>query len=169
MLSDKMQTALNAQINKELYSAYLYTAMSMFFMAEDLAGAASWMRVQTLEELVHAEKFMNYVNERSGRVELESLLKPVKSWETPLAAFRAALEHEQFISASISSLVSLAREENDFMSDNFLQWFVAEQVEEESSVSEVIRMFKLAGEVGGGLLMIDRELGARVFVPPVAV
>lgn len=164
-----MQTALNAQINKELYSAYLYTAMSMFFMAEDLAGAASWMRVQTLEELVHAEKFMNYVNERSGRVELESLLKPVKSWETPLAAFRAALEHEQFISASISSLVSLAREENDFMSDNFLQWFVAEQVEEESSVSEVIRMFKLAGEVGGGLLMIDRELGARVFVPPVAV
>jgi ferritin len=169
MISEKMQAAINGQVNKELFSAYLYMAMAMYFQAENLAGAASWMRVQVLEELVHAEKFMNFVNERGGRVELEALEKPQTAWETPLAAFQAALEHEQFISASINNLVGLARKETDYMSDNFLQWYVAEQVEEESSVSEVIRMFKLAGSVGGGLLMIDKDLGTRVFIPPVAV
>jgi ferritin len=168
MLSEKMQKALNDQINRELFSSYLYMAMSMYFNDEDLTGAAVWMRVQALEELVHAEKFMNYVNERDGRVELEALEKPQVSWGSPQAAFKAALEHEKFISASIGSLVALAREENDYMSDNFLQWYVAEQVEEEASVSEVIRMFSLAGDVGGGLLMIDRELGSRVFTPPAA-
>ncbi|MCK5134066.1 MAG: ferritin [Candidatus Sabulitectum sp.] len=168
MLSEKMQNALNSQIKKEIYSSYLYMAMSMYFEVEDLSGAASWMRIQVLEELTHAEKFMNYVNERGGRVFLEALEKPAFSWETPLDAFSGALEHERFISASINELVSLAREEKDFMSDNFLQWFVAEQVEEEASVSEVIRMFKLAGGAGGGLLMIDRELGSRVFTPPAA-
>lgn len=168
MLSDKMQKAINGQINKELFSSYLYMAMSMFLEQEDLTGAASWMRVQALEELTHAEKLMNYVNERSGLVELEALEKPQVSWETPLDAFRAALEHERFISASINGLVKLAREEDDYMSDNFLQWFVAEQVEEEASVSEVIRMFSIAGKGGGGLLMIDRELGARMFTPPAA-
>lgn len=163
-----MQKALNSQINKEIYSSYLYTAMSMYFEAEDLSGAAYWMKTQALEELTHADKLMNYVNERGGRVILEALEKPAFSWETPLDAFNGALVHERFISASINDLVSLARGEKDFMSDNFFQWFVAEQVEEEASVSEVIRMFKLAGGAGGGLLMIDRELGSRVFTPPVA-
>ncbi|MCK5785920.1 MAG: ferritin [Candidatus Sabulitectum sp.] len=168
MLSEKIQTALNAQINKEIYSSYLYLAMSMYFESEDLSGAASWMRTQVLEEMSHAEKFMNYVNERGGRVFLDAIEKPASSWENPLDAFHGALEHERFISASINDLVALAREEKDYMSDNFLQWFVAEQVEEEASVSEVIRMFKLAGGAGGGLLMIDRELGSRVFTPPSA-
>ena len=168
MISEKMQDALNQQINKEIFSSYLYLAMSMYFQAEDLSGAASWMRTQVLEELVHAEKFMNYVNERGGRVFLESLEKPASSWENPLNVFAEALNHERFISASINNLVSLAREEKDYMSDNFLQWFISEQVEEEASVSEVIRMFKLAGNSGGGLLMIDKELGMRVFTPPVA-
>lgn len=168
MLSEKMQKALNGQINKELFSSYLYMSMSMYFEQEDLSGAASWMRVQALEELTHAEKFMNYVNERGGMVELEALEKPQIKWETPLDAFKAALEHERFISASINDLVRLSREESDYMSDNFLQWYVAEQVEEEASVSEVIRMFSIAGKGGGGLLMIDRELGARVFTPPAA-
>jgi len=169
MLSEKMQTEINSQISKEVFSAYLYMAMSMYFQANDLSGAASWMRVQTLEELVHAEKFMNFVNERGGRVLLESVEKPQANWGSPLDAFKAALEHERFISASINGLVKLAREETDYMSDNFLQWFVAEQVEEEASVSEVIRTFSIAGQGGGGLLMIDRELGARVFTPPPAV
>ncbi len=166
MLSEKMQNALNDQINKEIYSSYLYLAMSMYFESEDLSGAASWMRTQVLEEMSHAEKFMSYVNERGGRVFLEAIEKPAVSWKSPLDAFSGALDHERFISASINDLVSLAREEKDFMSDNFFQWFVAEQVEEEASVSEVIRMFKLAGGAGGGLLMIDRELGSRVFTPP---
>ena len=163
-----MQDALNSQIHKEIYSSYLYMAMSMYFGAEDYSGASSWMRVQALEELTHAEKFMNYVNEREGRVLLEAIEKPASSWNTPVDAFKGALEHERFISASINDLVSLAREEKDFMTDNFLQWFIGEQVEEEASASEVIRMFKLAGSAGGGLLMIDRELGARIFTPPVA-
>ncbi len=166
MLSDKMSDALNSQINKEIFSSYLYMAMSMYFAAEDLSGASSWMRIQVLEELSHAEKFMNYVNERGGRVSLDSIEKPAFSWKSPLDAFHGAQDHERFISSSINDLVGLAREEKDFMSDNFLQWFVAEQVEEEASVSEVIRMFKLAGSAGGGLLMIDKELGSRVFTPP---
>ncbi len=168
MLSETMGNAINTQINKELFSSYLYMAMSMYFEAEDLSGAASWMRTQVLEELTHAEKFMNFVNERGGRVTLEALERPASSWESPLAAFAAALEHERFISSSINDLVGMARNANDYMTDNFLQWFVGEQVEEEASVSEVIRMFKLAGSSGGGLLMIDRELGSRVFTPPAA-
>lgn len=168
MLSGKIAAALNDQISKEVFSSYLYMAMSMFFQDNDLSGAASWMRVQALEELTHAEKFMNYVNERDGRVVLEGIEKPQIKWETPVDAFKAALEHERFISASINNLVTLARQENDYMSDNFLQWFVAEQVEEEASASEVVRMFSLAGNAGGGLLMIDRELGSRTFNPPAA-
>lgn len=166
MLSTKMEAALNGQINKEIFSSYLYMAMSMYFAAEDFDGAASWMRIQALEELTHAEKFMNYVNERDGRVVLEALPKPDVNWESPISAFSAAYKHEQFISASINELITIARDEKDFMSDNFLQWFVAEQVEEEASAKEVIRMFKLAGNGGGGLLMIDKELGSRVFTPP---
>lgn len=168
MLSAGMLTALNGQIKKELFSSYLYMAMSMYFQEKDLSGAASWMRVQALEELTHAEKFMNYVNERDGRVVLEGIEKPQFEWDSPISAFEAALTHERFISSSINDLVKLAREENDYMSDNFLQWFVAEQVEEEASVGEVIRMFSLAGDGGGGLLMIDRELGSRAFNPPAA-
>jgi ferritin len=168
MLSERMLKAINGQINKELFSSYLYMAMSMYFESADLSGAASWMRVQALEEMTHAEKFMNFVNERGGRVELEALEKPQISWDGPVEAFKAALEHERFISASINGLVKLAREENDYMTDNFLQWYVAEQVEEEASANEVIRMFSLAGGAGGGMLMIDRELGSRVFTPPAA-
>ncbi len=168
MFSETMENAINKQINKELFSSYLYLAMSMYFEAEDLAGAASWMKTQVLEELTHAEKFMKFVNERGGRVTLEAIEKPASSWESPLSAFTAALEHERFISSSVNDLIGMARKENDYMSDNFLQWFVGEQVEEEASVGEVIRMFKLAGSSGGGLLMIDKELGSRVFTPPAA-
>ncbi len=166
MLSEKMQNALNEQINKEIYSSYLYMAMSMYFAAEDYDGASSWMRIQALEELSHAEKFMGYVNERDGRVALELIAKPKFEWTNAVEAFTDAYKHEQFISSSINELINIAREEKDFMSDNFLQWFVAEQVEEEASAKEVIRMFKLAGNGGGGLLMIDKELASRVFTPP---
>lgn len=168
MLSEKIRKAVNGQINKELFSSYLYMAMAMYFEYSDLAGAASWMKVQYKEELAHAEKFMHFVNERGGRVELEALEKPQTSWESPLDAFKAALEHEKFISASINELVGLAREENDYATENFLQWFVAEQVEEEAAATEVIRKFAIAGSSGGGLYMIDRELGSRVFTPPPA-
>jgi len=168
MLSDRMQEALRAQVNAELYSSYLYAAMGMYFESIDMKGAASWMRVQVQEELVHADRFMAYVNDRGGRMILEAIDRPPAEWSSGLAAFEAALEHEKKVSSLIGGLVSLAREEKDHMTDNFLQWFVAEQVEEEASVGEVARKLRLVGGSGGGIFMIDNELGARVFTPPAA-
>ena len=166
MLSTKIEKAINSQINAELYSSYLYVSMGMYFESEDMSGAAKWMNAQAQEELVHAEKFMNYVNERGGRVVLEAIEKPPVEWESGLATFEAALDHERKVSSLINELVFLTRSENDYMTDNFLQWFVSEQVEEEASVGEVVRKMRLAGESGGGRFMIDKELGLRVFTPP---
>ncbi len=166
MLTEKIEKAVNDQINAELYSSYLYAAMSMYFDSIDMSGASSWMKAQAQEELVHAWKFMDYVNERGGRVELQAIDKPPVSWESVLDAFQAALSHEEKVSSLINNLVTLAREENDHMTDNFLQWYVAEQVEEEASAAEVVRKLKLIGNSGGGMFMIDNELGQRVFTPP---
>lgn len=165
MLSEKMQNAINRQINAELYSSYLYVAMAMYFESVDMNGAAKWMNAQAQEELVHADKFMTYVNERDGRVILDAIEKPPAEWKTVLDAFNAALDHERKVSSLINGLVTLAREEKDHMTDNFLQWYVAEQVEEESSVGEVVRKLKLIGDSGGGRFMIDNELGQRAFIP----
>lgn len=161
MLTDKMEKAINGQINAELYSAYMYAAMSMYFESVDMSGAAVWMNSQAMEEVEHAKKFMDYVNERGGRVILEAIERPPMEWESIQDAFEAALAHEEKVSSLINDLVQLAREENDYMTDNFLQWFVAEQVEEEASVGEVVRKLKLAGDSGGGIFMIDNELGRR--------
>lgn len=161
MLNERVQKAINEQINAELYSSYMYAAMSMYFETEDMSGAAGWMKAQAAEELVHAEKLMDYVNERGGRVLLAAIEKPPVEWDSVLDAFQAALKHEEKVSSLINGLVTLAREEKDHMTDNFLQWFVAEQVEEEASASEVVRKIKLAGDTGGGMFMIDRELGQR--------
>ncbi len=165
MLSEIMQDAINRQINAELYSAYLYAAMAMYFEAVDMSGAAKWMNAQAQEELMHAGKFMNYLNERDGRVILDTIEKPPLEWESVLDAFKSALEHERKVTSLINGLVTLAREENDHMTDNFLQWYVAEQVEEEASVGEVVRKLRLIGDSGGGRFMIDNELGLRVFSP----
>jgi ferritin len=166
MLSERIQKAINGQINAELYSSYLYVAMAMYFESVDMSGAAKWMNAQAQEELVHAEKFMNFINDRGGRVLLDGIEKPPIEWKSVLDAFEAALTHEKKVSSLINSLVTLARAENDHMTDNFLQWFVAEQVEEEASAGEVIRKLKLIGDSGGGRFMIDNELGQRVFNPP---
>jgi len=165
MLSEKMQKAINGQINAELYSSYLYVAMAMYFEASDMSGAAKWMNAQAQEELVHADKFMHYMNERDGRVKLDAIEKPPLEWKSVLDAFKAALEHERKVTSMINGLVTLAREENDHMTDNFLQWYVAEQVEEEASAGEVVRKLKLIGDSGGGRYMIDNELGQRIFNP----
>jgi ferritin len=169
MLSAGMQAAIRSQVNAELYSSYLYAAMGMYFESIDMKGAASWMRVQVQEELVHADKFMTYVNARGGRMVLDAIEKPPAEWTSCLTAFEAALEHEKKVSSLIGGLVTLARDEKDHMTDNFLQWFVAEQVEEEASVGEVARKLRLVGTSGGGIFMIDNELGMRVFTPPVTV
>ena len=168
MIGEKIETALNEQINWELYSAYLYLSMSAYFLSINLNGFASWMRVQALEEVTHAMKFFDFINERSGRVALLETKAPPKEWESPLAAFEDAYEHECFVSSRINDLVNLSLDEKDHASNNFLQWFVSEQVEEEASVDEVAQKLKIIGGDGGGLFMLDQELGQRVFTPPAA-
>lgn len=166
MIGKEMEKALNEQINAELYSAYIYLAMAAYFEAENLPGCASWMRVQVQEETVHAMKFYDFLNERGGRVVLEAIEGPPKEWKSPLAAFEAAYEHEQYITGRINKLVDLAIAEKDHAANAFLQWFVNEQVEEETSVEAVVRNFKMAEKAPGAMFMIDRELGQRTFTPP---
>jgi len=168
MLNPKVEKLVNEQINKELYSAYLYQAMAAYFAAGNLPGMAHWMNAQTQEEVIHAFKFYNHIVERGGRVVLEAIEKPPVEWDSPLAAFEAALKHEQHVTDLINKLVALSSEQKDQSSYNFLQWFVGEQVEEEASVSEIIGQLKIIGTSGSGLFMLDRELSKRTFTMPAA-
>jgi len=161
MLSEKMQAAMNKQINAELHSAYIYLAMAAYFEHENLPGFAHWMRQQANEELGHALKFFDFIVERRGRVVLEPVGAVPSEWASPLPVFENALAHEQKVTGLIHGLVNLAIEERDHASDSFLQWFVDEQVEEEASADAVVQQLKLAGDSGVALLILDRELGAR--------
>jgi len=165
MIKKTMQDALNAQINAETYSAYLYLSMGAYFEAEGMSGFANWMKVQAQEELSHAMKFFDYVNERGGTVTLTAIEGPPTSWSSPLNVFEEVYKHEQKVTSLINDLVDLARSESDHATENFLQWFVAEQVEEEASADDIRQKVKMIGE-GSGLYMLDRELGSRVFTPP---
>ena len=169
MLSEKIQKALNEQITKEYYSAYLYLSMAAYFETLNLTGFAQWMRVQTQEELTHGMKIYDHINERGGKVVLEAIEKPETDWASPLAAFEAAYAHEQLITECINTLVTMARNENDHASDIFLQWFVTEQVEEEQSTGNIAQQLKLVGDSPDALLMTDREAGTRIFVMPADV
>jgi len=168
MIKEKVREAINAQINAELYSSYLYLSMSAYCESINLRGFANWMKVQAQEELVHAAKFFAYVNTRGGRVLLREIAGPPTEWKSPLDAFKHVLEHEIKVTGLINDLVKLAVNENDPATQTFLQWFVNEQVEEEESANDAIQKLKLAGETGPGLFMIDRELATRVFVMPPA-
>ena len=161
MISKKMEKALNKQINLELFSAYIYAAMAMDFENKNLGGFASWMKAQTGEEVAHAVRLADYVNERGGRVTLEAIDKPPATYETPLKAFEAAFKHEQLVTKSIGKLVDLAIEESDHATAAFLQWFVSEQVEEEATADSVVQKLRLIGGAGHGIFMMDRELGQR--------
>ena len=168
MLGQKMQDALNEQINAETYSAYLYLSMAAYFEEQGLPGMANWMTVQAQEEMVHAMKFYNFIIERNGRVILTALEGPGTEWDSALAAFDAAYGHECKVTARINGLVDLAIAEKDHAANAFLQWFVTEQVEEEASTLDVAQRLKLAGSAPGALFMTDKELAARVFTPPPA-
>lgn len=168
MIDQRMQEALNKQINAEIYSAYLYLSMSAHFQSVNLAGFANWMRVQWQEELAHALKFYDYVNGRGGRVVLQPVEAPPSAWDSPLALFEHVHQHEQKVTGMINKLVDLAVEIRDHATNNVLQWFVAEQVEEEASADEVVQKLKLVGGDPSALFMIDRELAQRVFVAPAA-
>jgi ferritin len=166
MISEKMQEALNQQINAELYSSYLYLSMSSYYTSINLPGFANWMNVQAQEELVHAMKFYTFVNDRGGHAILKGIEGPKTDWSSPVEPFEDAFAHEQKVTSLINNLVNLAIDEKDHATRTFLDWFVNEQVEEEASADAVIKQLKLIGGTGNGLFMIDRELVTRVFVPP---
>ena len=136
MLDKKMEKAINDQINAETYSAYLYLSMSAYFESINLKGMAGWMRIQAQEELMHATKFYDYICERGGRVLLQEIAGPPTEWDSPLGVFLATAEHEHNVTMAINNLVNLAITTKDHATNNFLQWFVAEQVEEEASDEE---------------------------------
>lgn len=166
MIKERVLKGLNYQLNAELYSAYLYLSMEAYFESIDLSGFANWMRIQAQEELTHAMKFYDYIAQRGARIVLSSIEEPPSEWQSPQAVFEHVYKHEQKVTGLINSLVDLAMSESDHATTNFLQWFVAEQVEEEESASGVLQRVKLAGDSTGGLFMLDSELGKRVFTPP---
>ena len=161
MLTDKMQKALNGQLNAELYSSYLYLSMNAYFKSVNLDGFANWMYYQAQEELEHSMKFYDFIIQRGGKVVLAQIEAPQTEWDSPLAVFEATLAHEQKVTGLINDLVEIALEEHDHATNIFLQWFVSEQVEEEESVGGVLEQLKLMGDAKGGLFMIDRELAKR--------
>ena len=161
MIDGRMQEALNKHTNSELYSSYLYLSMSAYFQSVNLAGFSAWMRVQAREELAHAMKFYDHVIERGGRVSLQAVEAPRSQWDSPLAAFEDAYRHEQKVTGLINQLVDQAVQTRDHATNNFLQWFVSEQVEEEASVDAIVQRLKLVGDSPGGLFMIDHHLGER--------
>lgn len=163
MLKKKLQKALNDQINAEMYSSYLYLSMESYFQSISLGGFANWMRGQVQEELMHGMKFYDFVVERGGRVTLDAIAKPEAEWQSPFDAFEAILKHEQHVTSLINDLVNLAISEKDHATNIFLQWFVSEQVEEESTVGGIVDRLRLIKDNPSGLFMLDAELGKRVF------
>jgi len=166
MLSKKMEGALNEQINKEMYSAYLYMSMSAHSTNVGLSGFANWFMVQYNEEMEHAMKIYDYVNDQGGKVKLKAIDEPLSTFKDAMDMFQKTLKHEQFITKSINELVDLAIKQKDHATQIFLHWFVTEQIEEEGNDNDIIAKLKLAGDKGNGLFMIDKELGARVYTLP---
>jgi len=166
MLSDKLRDALCDQMTFEVYSAYIYKAMAAFFEPQDLKGFANWLDVQTMEELTHAERFYRYINDAGGRAKFGAVAEPRFDYGSPLEAFEAALAHERIVTGRINKLADMALAESDHATRIFLDWFVTEQIEEEANAAAVIAKLKLIAGDGRGLLILDQELAARVFMPP---
>lgn len=165
MLNDRIEERLNEQIRHELQSAYIYFGMAAYFESISLKGFANWMTVQAQEELAHAYRIFDFINDRSGRAVLKALDAPPGTWDSPLAAVTSAYEHECKVSQSINECVTLALEEKDHMTNGFLQWFVTEQVEEEASADDLVQKLKLIGDNASGLFLLDNELSKRTFTP----
>jgi len=161
MINEKIQEALNRQLNRELYSAYLYLSMAAYCQSINLAGFAHWFEVQSKEEVDHAMRFYKHVVERMGRVLLSAIETPPAKWASPTEIFEQAYSHEKAVTGMIDDIVTLARSEKDHATDVFLQWFINEQVEEEANADQILQQLKLAGDKGQTLLMMDRELAKR--------
>lgn len=164
MINKKVEKMMNEQIKHELESYYIYLSMAAYFHSQDLDGMAHWMRVQAHEETVHAMKFFDHINDRGGKVVLADLKQHKTEWSSPLEAWEDAYEHEQFISNKINEIMSVVREEKDYPAEPISDWFVNEQIEEEANTSKIVaEMKRIEDGKGGGLFMVDRELGNRPF------
>jgi len=161
MIGKAMQESINEQINKELFSSYLYLSMSAYFEEKNLPGFASWMRIQEGEEREHAMKFYEFLLERNGRVLLKTIEAPATDWESPLDVFKQAAEHEAKVTASINALYELALKEKDYPAQVMLQWFISEQVEEEKNAAEIVAQLELVEARGTAILMLDHRLAKR--------
>ena len=160
-MDKKLLTEMNVQINKEIFSGYLYLAMAAHFSAANLPGFAHWMTRQAEEELEHGMKFFEFLNEIGERIELDAIEKPETTFGDPIKVFEQVLEHEKYVTSRIHLLYKMAVEVNDYPTQMFLQWFVKEQVEEEANATAILEMLKIGGVQGNALLMIDRQLAAR--------
>ena len=164
-MDSKMVDAINEQINFELYSSYIYLSMSIYFKSLNLNGFASWMQIQVQEELAHAMKMYNFLEDRNGKVVLEAIAKPRASWNSPLDAFQNAYDHEKIVTSRINNLVDMALQQRDHATNAHLQWFISEQVEEESNFCTIVQQISLAEKSPGGFFLLDKEFGQRVFTP----
>ena len=162
MISQKIQKALNQQLNEEFYSSYFYLSMSAYFESKDLQGFAQWFRLQADEEYAHAMKIFDYVYQIGGEVKLMKIDGPKTNWDTFLEVFQDTFEHEQKVTKSINDLLELSYTEKDHATVNFLQWFVSEQVEEEATAMQNVKKMEMIGEDKAGLFMLDKDLGGRV-------
>ncbi len=165
MLSAKMQKTLNTHLNEEFYSSYFYLSIAAYFEAKNLKGFANWFRIQTQEEHMHGMKFFDFILQKGGKVTLAQIAAPKVEWNSISEVFAETLKHEQKITGLINKLVEVSMLEKDFATNNFLQWFVTEQVEEEANVEEIIQKIEMIGDNKSGLYMLDNELATRVLTP----
>ena len=161
MIGKAVQDAMNEQINKELFSSYLYLSMAAYFAERNLTGFAHWMRVQADEERGHAMKFYDFIVDRGGRVLLKGIDAPKTEWSSSLEVAEEVAAHEANVTASIYALYELAMQEKDYPAQTMLQWFINEQVEEEKNAAEIVANLKLIEERGTAVLMLDKQLGKR--------
>lgn len=165
MISEKLLGKINDQIQKEFYSAFLYLSMESYFSTLNLNGFENFFRVQFQEEKDHAMKFFDYLKHVGGKASLQAIQNPPIDFESPVQVCQMALEHEKIVTASIYELVDLAHSERDHKTATFLQWFVTEQAEEESTFENIVAKLNLIGKDGSGILLLNSELAARVYTP----
>lgn len=166
MINEKVGKILNEQVNKELYSAYLYLSMSAYFSDIGLLGFANWMRVQFQEEQAHAMFIYDFLLDRGEKVILTAIDAPVTTWANPLNVMEEVLVHEVYVTNLINNIVSVAEEVKDRATMSYMNWFVDEQVEEEANAKEIIDKLKLIGDDKSALYLLDKDLSTRVFVQP---
>lgn len=166
MINEKVGKVLIEQVNKELYSAYLYLSMSAYFSDLGLLGFANWMKVQTQEEQAHAMFIYDFLINRGEKIILSAIDTPPNNWANPLSVMEEALKHEEYVTGLINNIIFVAEEVKDRATMSYFNWFVDEQVEEESNAKDIIAKLKLIGDDKSALYLLDKDLAARVFVQP---